>query len=90
MTSPQLDQLLSEFAAKLNTVLRPVDDTERIKSELAQLHSVEQVMSRLNVGRNTVFNLISSGELRSAKVGRRRMVTEQAIRDYVAHIDQGK
>ena len=45
-------------------------------------------MERLGVGRNTVFNLMGSGQLRSVKLGRRRMISEQAIRDFIAAIDQ--
>jgi excisionase family DNA binding protein len=60
----------------------------QLDQQLAQLHSVETVMVRLNCGRNTVFSLISSGQLRSVKIGRRRMISEQAIRDFIAAIDQ--
>jgi excisionase family DNA binding protein len=54
----------------------------------AQLLSIDEVMERLGVGRNTVFNLMGSGRLRSVKLGRRRMISEQAIRDFIASIDQ--
>lgn len=54
----------------------------------AQLHPVETVMARLGVGRSTVFALMASGELRSVKVSRRRLVSEAAICEYIARIDQ--
>jgi excisionase family DNA binding protein len=54
----------------------------------AQLFSIDEVMQRLGVGRNTVFNLLGSGELRSVKLGRRRMVSAQALRDFIAALDQ--
>ena len=54
----------------------------------ARLHSVEDVMGRLHVGRSTVYGLLSSGQLRSVKVGRRRLVSEQAIADYIASLEQ--
>ena len=53
-----------------------------------QLFSIDQVMERLGVGRNTIFNLLSSGQLRSVKLGRRRMISEAAICDFIAAIDQ--
>ena len=53
----------------------------------AQLHSVDALMKRLSVGRNTVFNLMASGQLRSIKIGRRRVVSENAVRDFIARID---
>jgi len=52
----------------------------------AQLHPVEIAAQRLGVGRSTIYGLMASGELRSVKVGRRRLVSEQAIIDYVAEI----
>lgn len=56
----------------------------------AQLHDVEAVMKRLNLGRSKVFELISSGQLRSVKVGRRRLVSDAAIADYIDHLDAGR
>jgi excisionase family DNA binding protein len=53
----------------------------------AQLHPVESVMNRLGVGRSMVFELMSSGRLRSVKVGRRRLVPESAIREFIAELD---
>ena len=53
----------------------------------AQLHPVESVMARLSVGRSKVFELFDTGELRSVKVGRRRLVSELAIRQFIERLD---
>ncbi len=53
----------------------------------ARLHPVEVVMERLCLGRSTVFNLIASGQLRSVKVGRRRLVPESAIAEFIEHLE---
>ncbi|BBY19017.1 excisionase family DNA-binding protein [Mycolicibacterium litorale] len=55
----------------------------------AQLHGVESVMVRLGVGRSKVFELMASGELRSVRVGRRRLVSEAAINEFINKIDDG-
>lgn len=55
----------------------------------ARLHGVETVMGRLGIGRSKVFELMASGELRSVRVGRRRLVSEAAIRDFINKIDSG-
>ena len=55
----------------------------------ARLHPVETVMERLGVGRSTVFALMSSGELRSCKVGRRRLIPESAIVEFIENLEQG-
>ncbi|AMO06922.1 helix-turn-helix domain-containing protein [Mycolicibacterium neoaurum] len=61
------------------------DDDDR----LSQLWPVEAVMARLSVGKSTVFALITSGELRSVKVGRRRLISEAAIREFIQKVDNG-
>lgn len=60
---------------------------ELLDTPAAQLHSVETVMSRLAIGRSRVFELIRIGQLRSVKVGRRRLVSESAIREFIARLD---
>jgi len=63
----------------------PEQSTERI----ARLHHVESVMGRLGVGRSKVFELMASGELRSVKVGRRRLVSEAALTEFIESLDAG-
>lgn len=53
----------------------------------AQLHSVEDIMLRLNLGRSKIYELLGSGELRSIKVGRRRLVSEAALSDLINKLD---
>ena len=44
-------------------------------------------MGRLGVSRSTVFELIASGELRSVKIGHRRLVSDAAIADFIAGLE---
>lgn len=53
----------------------------------AQLHTIDEVMKRLRVGRSTAFGLIASRQLRSVKVGRRRLVSEAALIDFIQRLD---
>jgi excisionase family DNA binding protein len=64
------------------------DLQEQIDKINSRLWPVEAVMERLSVGRSMVFELVASGELRSVKVGRRRLVSEAAICEYIERIDQ--
>lgn len=61
------------------------------ESQIDELNSrllpVEAVMARLSVGRSMVFELMASGQLRSVKVGRRRLVSEAAICEFIKKID---
>jgi excisionase family DNA binding protein len=43
-------------------------------------------MAQLSVGRSSVFQLIGRGELKSVKVGRRRLVPQTAVDEYVANL----
>ncbi len=40
----------------------------------------------LGVGRSTVFRLIADGELPSVRIGRRRLVPVDGVRDYAARL----
>lgn len=51
------------------------------------LHTVDAAARRLSLGRSSTYKLIESGVLRSTKLGRRRMVSEAALRDFVAQVD---
>ena len=67
---------------------------EQLAERTARLNHVEDAMERLRLGRSKVFELIAAEEaepgtgLRSVKVGRRRLIPEQAIIDFIARLDQ--
>lgn len=48
---------------------------------------VDEAMQRLGgISRWTLYRLIRSGELATVTIGRRRFVTADAIREFVAHL----
>lgn len=51
------------------------------------LHPVGEVAEQLGVGLTTAKALISSGELRSVKIGRSRRVPAEALQEYVQRIN---
>jgi excisionase family DNA binding protein len=53
----------------------------------ARLNTVEEVMERLRIGRSTAFELIGKRQLRSIKVGRRRLVSEAALIEFIERLD---
>lgn len=54
----------------------------------AQLHDEKATRLRLGgLGRSKLWELIGSGELRSVKIGKRRLVPEQAICEYIARLE---
>lgn len=52
-----------------------------------RLNTIGQTVDRLGICRANVYGLLSSGELRSVKIGRRRLVPEQAIIDFIATLE---
>ncbi len=63
--------------------------TEALAAEVARLHDIESLMERLKLGRSKVFEVLGTGELRSIKVGRRRLVSEAALREFIQSLDAG-
>lgn len=59
---------------------------QQVDSLQARLLPIEGVMAQLGVGRSTVFELIGSDQLRSVKIGRRRLVPQTAVDELVANL----
>jgi excisionase family DNA binding protein len=47
------------------------------------LNSIKDVMSRTRLSRSKVYGELDSGRLKSVKVGRRRLITESQLVDYI-------
>ena len=50
---------------------------------------LDRVPDLTGLTRTQVYELVKSGQLRTFKVGRRRLATTQAIRDLLARLDGG-
>ncbi|WML61905.1 excisionase family DNA-binding protein [Rhodococcus sp. AH-ZY2] len=53
----------------------------------ARLHKLPAAQERLGIGRSKIFELIASGELRSVKIGRTRLVPESALTEFIAKLE---
>jgi excisionase family DNA binding protein len=49
-----------------------------------QLYRVKDAMRLLNLSRTVIYELLRTGRLRSVQQGRARLVTAEAIREYIA------
>ena len=52
-----------------------------------QAYTVEQVAEILHVGRDKVYHLIRTGQLRSIKIGKLRRVTGEHLAEFVASLE---
>ena len=49
-----------------------------------QAYTVEQVAKMLNVGRDKVYYLLRTRQLRSLKIGKSRRITEEQLAQFIA------
>ena len=65
------------------------DDTNTVQREVTDsyLLTIDEAAERLRVSRWSVYNLIRANQLRTVKIGRRRLVTPAALTEYVKQLD---
>ncbi|MDH6247550.1 helix-turn-helix domain-containing protein [Mycobacterium sp. OTB74] len=51
-----------------------------------RLLGLDEAFERLGIGRSKGYQLVSSGELRTVTIGRRRLVSESAIREFITKL----
>ena len=56
----------------------------RSYDELPLTLRVEDLMPILGIGRNTTYELVRSGKIRSIRIGRQLRIPKDAIQDYLA------
>ncbi|MGH3684639.1 MAG: helix-turn-helix domain-containing protein [Pseudonocardiaceae bacterium] len=54
-----------------------------------QAYTVEQVAELLHVGRDKVYYLLRTGQLRSIKIGKLRRITGRHLAQFVASLEDG-
>ena len=59
-------------------------------SKYPDILSVNDLRSALNIGRSKAYQLVSSGEIRSIKVGKAIRIPKKALLDYVNGNDYNK
>lgn len=53
-----------------------------------RLYRVADAMRLLNISRTVIYEQIRSGRLRSVRQGRSRLISAEAIRDYIALLEK--
>jgi excisionase family DNA binding protein len=73
-----------------NVLFWIIEDGDTVSSHYGvqpKLNTIEQASDRLGICRANLYKLLGSGQLRSVKIGRRRLVPEQAIADFIADLE---
>lgn len=53
-----------------------------------EVYTVEQIAEILNVGRDKVYFLIRTGQLRSIKIGKLRRITNEHLEEFIASLEE--
>jgi len=60
-----------------------------METPTAKLHRLDAACDRLGIGRSKLYELMESGEIRSVKIGRNRLVPESAIVEFIERLENG-
>lgn len=77
--SDRLEAAIRELASALLDELRPDAETSGRPVELV---SIEEAARRCSIGRTSMYRLVARGEVRSLKIGRRRLIAADAIAQF--------
>jgi excisionase family DNA binding protein len=69
--------------AEEHTLRSEAEDSPEV-AEPADLLTVEEAARRLRIGRTTLYALISTGQIETVTIGRRRLVPPECVAAYVA------
>ena len=61
-----------------------MENNYRSFDELPLTLRVEELMPILGIGRNTAYELVRSGQIRSIKVGKQIRIPKEALREYLS------
>jgi excisionase family DNA binding protein len=52
-----------------------------------EAYTVEQVAKMLHIGRDKVYILLRTGQLRSIKIGKSRRITKEQLAEFIATLE---
>lgn len=66
---------------------RPIEKLRDVPLD-ALAYSVDEAAERIAIGKTTFEELLSSGAIKSIKVGRRRIVTRRALEEFLTKTEK--
>lgn len=62
--------------------------SKEIFAEYDEILSIEDVMEILHIGKNSVYSLLKSNEIRNIRVGKRYIVPKQSVINFITAITE--
>ena len=62
--------------------------SDDISRDYDEILSIEDVMEILHIGKNSVYSLLKSNEIRNIRVGKRYIVPKQSVINFIAAITE--
>ena len=75
----EMKETALETGGQGNSEMRSVQRT----GEIPTLLTVEEVAAQLRIGRNSAYNLVKSGQIKSIKIGRTIRVPKLAVLEFI-------
>ncbi len=61
--------------------------TGMTESDGPRLHTLAEAATRLRISRSKLYKLMDAGQLRSIKLGTRRLISEDALTEFIAELE---
>jgi excisionase family DNA binding protein len=71
----------------LTATFNPATPDHAKEVNTVQAYTVEQVAEMLHVGRDKVYYLLRTGQLRSIKIGKLRRITSQHLAEFISTLE---
>lgn len=62
----------------------PATGTRTMQDHFPLAFQIPEAARRLGIGRSLLYELLKAGELRSFSIGTRRLVSDEALREFIA------
>ena len=62
-------------------------NSRKVTNMPRRLLSVPEAMACTGLGRSNFFGKLASGEIRSVKIGKRRLIPDTAVDEYIANLE---
>ncbi len=60
-----------------------MNDEKEIFSDYPDVVRIEEIQSMLNIGRNSVYELLKQGLIKSIKIGKKYIIPKQSVINFV-------